>query len=117
MKRLGLVTQQSHVFNTVFLYLQFPAQSTAASDEQKVFGLWETGEDFDKVNTRVKSQNKKLKTQVSSQGISHEPPYRYSNRLLNASCEICGFIGNSVFTVLFALVLCVTSLAAPATVV
>lgn len=26
----------------------FPAQTTAAPDEQKVFGLWETGEDFDK---------------------------------------------------------------------
>lgn len=30
---------------------QFPAQTTAAPDEQKVFGLWETGEEFDKVNT------------------------------------------------------------------
>ncbi|CAG5904359.1 unnamed protein product [Menidia menidia] len=26
----------------------FPAQSQAAPDEQKVFGLWETGDDFDK---------------------------------------------------------------------
>uniref|UniRef100_H3CEM7 Polymerase (RNA) III (DNA directed) polypeptide E n=1 Tax=Tetraodon nigroviridis TaxID=99883 RepID=H3CEM7_TETNG len=26
----------------------FPAQSNAASDEQKVFGLWENGDDFDK---------------------------------------------------------------------
>ncbi|XP_028287656.1 DNA-directed RNA polymerase III subunit RPC5 [Parambassis ranga] len=30
------------------IMVPFPAQSTAASDEQKVFGLWETGEDFDK---------------------------------------------------------------------
>ncbi|CAF88610.1 unnamed protein product, partial [Tetraodon nigroviridis] len=26
----------------------FPAQSNAASDEQKVFGLWENGDGFDK---------------------------------------------------------------------
>lgn len=30
------------------IMVPFPAQSTAASDEQKVFGLWETGEEFDK---------------------------------------------------------------------
>lgn len=30
------------------IMVPFPAQSTAAPDEQKVFGLWETGEDFDK---------------------------------------------------------------------
>ncbi|XP_058477576.1 DNA-directed RNA polymerase III subunit RPC5 [Solea solea] len=30
------------------IMVPFPAQSTAASDEQKVFGLWETGEDYDK---------------------------------------------------------------------
>lgn len=29
---------------------QFPAQSNAALDEQKVFGLWENGDDFDKVS-------------------------------------------------------------------
>ncbi|XP_041672197.1 DNA-directed RNA polymerase III subunit RPC5 [Cheilinus undulatus] len=30
------------------IMVPFPAQSKAASDEQKVFGLWETGEEFDK---------------------------------------------------------------------
>ncbi|XP_044033798.1 DNA-directed RNA polymerase III subunit RPC5 isoform X2 [Siniperca chuatsi] len=30
------------------IMVPFPAQSTAAPDEQKVFGLWETGEEFDK---------------------------------------------------------------------
>ncbi|XP_042364148.1 DNA-directed RNA polymerase III subunit RPC5 [Plectropomus leopardus] len=30
------------------IMVPFPAQSTAASDEQKVFGLWETGDAFDK---------------------------------------------------------------------
>ncbi|XP_074519950.1 DNA-directed RNA polymerase III subunit RPC5 [Halichoeres trimaculatus] len=30
------------------IMVPFPAQSTAAPDEQKVFGLWETGEDFDR---------------------------------------------------------------------
>ncbi|XP_059180702.1 DNA-directed RNA polymerase III subunit RPC5 [Centropristis striata] len=30
------------------IMVPFPAQTTAAADEQKVFGLWETGEDFDK---------------------------------------------------------------------
>lgn len=30
------------------IMVPFPAQSKAAPDEQKVFGLWETGEDFDK---------------------------------------------------------------------
>uniref|UniRef100_A0AAQ5YQZ3 DNA-directed RNA polymerase III subunit RPC5 C-terminal domain-containing protein n=1 Tax=Amphiprion ocellaris TaxID=80972 RepID=A0AAQ5YQZ3_AMPOC len=33
------------------IMVPFPAQTTAAPDEQKVFGLWETGQDFDKVNT------------------------------------------------------------------
>ncbi|XP_039644435.1 DNA-directed RNA polymerase III subunit RPC5 [Perca fluviatilis] len=30
------------------IMVPFPAQTTAAPDEQKVFGLWETGEEFDK---------------------------------------------------------------------
>ncbi|XP_015237030.1 PREDICTED: DNA-directed RNA polymerase III subunit RPC5 [Cyprinodon variegatus] len=30
------------------IMVPFPAQSKAAPDERKVFGLWETGEDFDK---------------------------------------------------------------------
>ncbi|XP_063749935.1 DNA-directed RNA polymerase III subunit RPC5 isoform X1 [Eleginops maclovinus] len=30
------------------IMVPFPAQTTAAADEQKVFGLWETGEEFDK---------------------------------------------------------------------
>lgn len=30
------------------IMVPFPAQSTAAPDEQKVFGLWETGDEFDK---------------------------------------------------------------------
>ncbi|XP_054860277.1 DNA-directed RNA polymerase III subunit RPC5 isoform X2 [Amphiprion ocellaris] len=30
------------------IMVPFPAQTTAAPDEQKVFGLWETGQDFDK---------------------------------------------------------------------
>ncbi|XP_072229185.1 DNA-directed RNA polymerase III subunit RPC5 [Leuresthes tenuis] len=30
------------------IMVPFPAQSKAAPDEQKVFGLWETGDDFDK---------------------------------------------------------------------
>ncbi|XP_047465817.1 DNA-directed RNA polymerase III subunit RPC5 [Mugil cephalus] len=30
------------------IMVPFPAQSTAAHDEQKVFGVWETGDDFDK---------------------------------------------------------------------
>ncbi|CAI5658485.1 DNA-directed RNA polymerase III subunit RPC5 [Oreochromis niloticus] len=30
------------------IMVPFPAQTKAAPDEQKVFGLWETGEDFDK---------------------------------------------------------------------
>ncbi|XP_028990086.1 DNA-directed RNA polymerase III subunit RPC5 [Betta splendens] len=30
------------------ILVPFPAQSTAARDEQKVFGLWETGQNFDK---------------------------------------------------------------------
>ncbi|TMS22610.1 DNA-directed RNA polymerase III subunit RPC5 [Larimichthys crocea] len=38
----------SNRITTLTVVLLFPAQSTAASDEQKVFGLWETGEEFDK---------------------------------------------------------------------
>lgn len=30
------------------IMVPFPAQTTAAPDEQKVFGLWETGDEFDK---------------------------------------------------------------------
>ncbi|KAF3853794.1 hypothetical protein F7725_014482 [Dissostichus mawsoni] len=30
------------------IMVPFPAQTTAATDEQKVFGLWETGDEFDK---------------------------------------------------------------------
>lgn len=31
--------------------LQFPPQSSATADEQKVFVLWENGETFDKVTS------------------------------------------------------------------
>lgn len=45
-----LITCWNASLTSASLCLQFPAQTTAATDEQKVFGLWETGEEFDTVN-------------------------------------------------------------------
>lgn len=52
--------------------LQFPARSNAASDEQKVFGLWENGDGFDKVNVPFPSVLKRT-TRVAKGWIWARP--------------------------------------------
>uniref|UniRef100_A0A3Q3DEL6 Polymerase (RNA) III (DNA directed) polypeptide E n=1 Tax=Hippocampus comes TaxID=109280 RepID=A0A3Q3DEL6_HIPCM len=43
------------------IMVPFPALTAASADEQKVFGLWETGEDIDKVNQRRKQPCKQIR--------------------------------------------------------
>ncbi|XP_029383185.1 DNA-directed RNA polymerase III subunit RPC5 isoform X2 [Echeneis naucrates] len=56
------------------IMVPFPAQSTAAPDEQKVFGLWETGEDFDKRRLLydVFTKNYRVRRQVIQTRLAQE---------------------------------------------
>ncbi|XP_029954326.1 DNA-directed RNA polymerase III subunit RPC5 isoform X2 [Salarias fasciatus] len=78
------------------ILVPFPAQSTAASDEQKVFGLWETGEDFDKHRRLlydVFSKNYRVRRNVVQARLAQElgdVPKADVDRLLTECCSSHG---------------------------
>ncbi|CAN9509021.1 unnamed protein product [Ophioblennius macclurei] len=75
------------------IMVPFPAPSTAASDELKVFGLWETGEDFDKHRRLlydVFSKNYRVRRNIIQARLSQElgdVPKADIDRLLNECCS------------------------------
>ncbi|XP_030019470.1 DNA-directed RNA polymerase III subunit RPC5 [Sphaeramia orbicularis] len=70
----------------------FPAQTTAAPDEQKVFGLWETGEDFDKHRRLLYdlfSKNYRIRRTMLQAKLAQElsePSKEDMDRLLRECC-------------------------------
>ncbi|XP_070783389.1 DNA-directed RNA polymerase III subunit RPC5 [Enoplosus armatus] len=75
------------------IMVPFPAQSTAASDEQKVFGLWETGEEFDKHRRLlydVFSKNYRIRRNIIQVRVTQEfgdASKADIDRLLNECCS------------------------------
>uniref|UniRef100_A0A7N8X778 Polymerase (RNA) III (DNA directed) polypeptide E n=1 Tax=Mastacembelus armatus TaxID=205130 RepID=A0A7N8X778_9TELE len=78
------------------IMVPFPAQSTAAPDEQKVFGLWESGEVFDKHRRLlydVFTKNYRVRRNVIQARLAQELgdiPKSDIDRLLNECCNSQG---------------------------
>uniref|UniRef100_A0A8C3AW99 Polymerase (RNA) III (DNA directed) polypeptide E n=1 Tax=Cyclopterus lumpus TaxID=8103 RepID=A0A8C3AW99_CYCLU len=74
------------------ILVPFPAQSTAAPDEQKVFGLWETGQEFDKHRRLLYdlfSKNYRIRRNAVHAKLSQEfgdTPKADVDRLLHECC-------------------------------
>lgn len=78
------------------IMVPFPAQSTAAPDEQKVFGLWESGEDFDKQRRllyEVFTKNYRVRRNIIQSRLAQEfsdASKADVDRLLNECCSSHG---------------------------
>ncbi|XP_028331725.1 DNA-directed RNA polymerase III subunit RPC5 [Gouania willdenowi] len=74
------------------IMVPFPAHTTASRDEQKVFGLWESGEDFDKhrrILFELFSKNYKVRRSAVHARLSQEfgdVPKADIDRVLNECC-------------------------------
>ncbi|KAM9426320.1 DNA-directed RNA polymerase III subunit RPC5 [Pholidichthys leucotaenia] len=79
------------------IMVPFPPQSTAAPDEKKVFGVWETGEDFDKHRRLlydVFTKNYRVRRNIVQARLAQElgdVPKADIDRLLNECC--CSYGG------------------------
>ncbi|XP_032359053.1 DNA-directed RNA polymerase III subunit RPC5 [Etheostoma spectabile] len=75
------------------IMVPFPAQTTAAADEQKVFGLWETGEEFDKQRRLLYdlfNKNYKVRRNMIQARLAQEfgdAPKADVDRLLHECCS------------------------------
>uniref|UniRef100_UPI0037E74202 DNA-directed RNA polymerase III subunit RPC5 n=1 Tax=Semicossyphus pulcher TaxID=241346 RepID=UPI0037E74202 len=75
------------------IMVPFPAQSKAAPDEQKVFGLWETGDDFDKHRRLLYdlfTKNYRIRRNMIQARLAQEfedVPKADIDRLLNECCS------------------------------
>lgn len=75
------------------IMVPFPAQSTAAPDEQKVFGLWETGDEFDKQRRLLYdlfNKNYRVRRPMVQAKLAQEfgdVPKADIDRLLNECCS------------------------------
>lgn len=75
------------------IMVPFPAQSTAAPDEQKVFGLWETGDEFDKQRRLLYdlfNKNYRVRRPMIQARLAQEfgdVPKADIDRLLNECCS------------------------------